>query len=265
MDIAMNAAAASVEKKYSVTVMSACHGMWSAGGMMGAGGTAVIAGLGISPSWHILCLAAILLLVMGSLSTGLLSIKDEQKATVLFSLPTGQLLGLAIIGFCIMLSEGAIYDWSAIYLRNTLMASAFYSGLGYAGFSLTMAVGRFFGDEVIHRVGSKRVLMGGALLAASGILVVVLFKLPLVVVAGFTLAGLGYSCLIPAIYITASRMPGRIPGVSLAAVASLGYFGLLIGPPLIGILADYFGLAFGFSVVVLLLGLIFVMSKRFRF
>lgn len=265
MDIAMNASAAAIEKRYSQVIMSTCHGMWSIGGMVGAGSTSLLAWLQIDARLQILILAALLVMVVYLHRQVLLSIREETVSDVLFSIPTGPLIGLAAIGFCIMLGEGAIADWSAVYLKNTLQADDFYSGLGYAGFSLTMATGRFYGDRIIAEWGSRRLVMAGGLIGIIGMILGLISRDPMFVVIGFTIAGLGFSCLIPAVYIAASRMPGRFPGASLAAVAGFGYFGLLIGPPVIGMIAEIFGLTAGLSVVILLLFFVVVLSGYVRY
>jgi MFS family permease len=163
------------------------------------------------------------------------------------------------------MGEGAVYDWSAIYLKDTLLANAFYSGLGYAGFSMTMSLGRFYGDLAIHRWGPKKTVIWGAILSLAGVLVSLILPDPWIVIAGFTIAGAGFSCLIPSIYISASRMPGGSAGSNLAAVASLGYFGLLAGPPFIGMIADHFGLRTGLGIVVILMGIVVLLSRKARF
>ena len=266
MDVAMNAAAAAVEKKSSINIMSGCHGMWSVGGMVGAAAASLIVGYKISPSLHILALAVLFILLLLFLQPVLLSIHDEKpEEVVVFSLPTGPLIGLAAAGFCIMMGEGAVYDWNAIYLKDTLKANAFYSGLGYAGFSMTMAVGRFYGDRLIHDWGARKMVITGAVISFTGILIALVIRQPLVVIAGFTLAGLGYSCLVPSIYISASRMPGGSAGSNLAGVAGLGYFGLLAGPPLIGMIAEHAGLTTALGVVLLLMIIVVGMAGKIRF
>jgi MFS family permease len=265
MDIAMNASAAAIEKRFSQVIMSTCHGMWSIGGMVGAGSTSLLVWLQVDAHLHIPILGGLLVGVVYLHRFVLLSIREETVSDVVFSIPTGPLIGLAAIGFCIMLGEGAIADWSAVYLKNTLRADAFYSGLGYAGFSLTMAIGRFYGDRIIAGWGSRKLVMAGGLIGMVGMILGLVPRDPLFVVIGFTIAGLGFSCLIPAVYIAASRMPGRVPGASLAAVAGFGYFGLLIGPPLIGMIAEMLGLTAGLSIVILLLFFVVVLSGYVRF
>lgn len=265
MDIAMNASAAAVEKRYAKFIMSSCHGMWSVGGMIGAGSTSLLVWLGVDARIHIPILGLLLLIWVLYHRKVLLTIREETVSDVVFSIPTGPLFGLAVIGFCIMLGEGAIADWSAVYLKNTLGADAFYTGLGFAGFSFTMAIGRFYGDRIIEAWGSRKLVFAGASTGIAGMAIGLLTRDPLFVVIGFTVAGLGFSCLIPAVYIAASRMPGRVPGASLAAVAGFGYFGMLIGPPLIGMIAEILGLTAGLSVVILLLLFVIILSGYVRF
>ncbi|HLF35041.1 MAG TPA: MFS transporter, partial [Cyclobacteriaceae bacterium] len=216
MDVAMNAAAASVEKKMGKNIMSSCHGMWSLGGMAGAGITSILVGFHIDAGLHIVLLAALLFIILLILRPVLISVKDERATEVIvFTLPRGPLIGLAVIAFCVMMGEGAVYDWSAIYLDDTLQANAFYSGLGLSGFSMTMTLGRFYGDKVIHLWGAGKTVIAGVLISIVGILIVVAVNYPLMAIAGFTLAGLGFSCLVPTIYISASRMKFGSPGGNL--------------------------------------------------
>lgn len=245
--------------------MSTCHGMWSVGSMIGASSTSILIGLGIDGPPHIIILGILLFIFVLTRIPVLLSIREETVSDVLFSLPSGPLIGLALISFCVMLGEGAIADWSAVYLQNTLSANAFYTGMGYAGFSLSMAIGRFYGDRIIATVGTRVLVMVGSLTGIVGLSVGLFIQEPLAVVLGFTFAGIGFSCLVPALYSSASRTPGRVSGASIAAVAGLGYFGMFIGPPLIGFVAEAYGLTIGLSIVILLLGFSLFLSMRTRF
>ena len=266
MDVAMNAAAAAVEKKHSLNIMSSCHGMWSLGGMLGAGTTSVMMGFTLSAGIQIPVLAAILLILLISLSPILLSVKeDDTVSDVVLSIPTGPLVGLAIIGFCSMLGEGAIADWTAVYLKNTLEASAYLAGLGYAGFSLSMAIGRFYGDRIISRYGARRLVLVGGLIGFAGVFLGLMFPAAWAVILGFTIAGFGYSGIVPALYGSAARMPGRAPGASIAAVASFGYFGMFVGPPAIGFVAEEIGLRAALGIVVILLAIVVFLAGKARF
>ena len=265
MDIAMNAAAATAEKGHQTGIMSTCHGMWSIGGMMGAGTTSFLAVIHFPGTLHVAILSLLLIVALIFMRKQLFSIRDAVVSDKIFSLPKGPLIGLAVISFCTMMGEGAITDWSAVYLRNTLTAGAFYSGLGFAGFSLSMALGRFYGDKIIALWGARKLIIVGVLIALVGLTMSLVIQQHLVAILGFTISGLGYASLVPAIYISASRVPGKSSGESIASVASMGYFGLFIGPPLIGMIADQYGLDIGLGVVVILLLAVFLIIGRTRF
>ena len=253
MDVAMNAAAASIEQTHDKVIMSTCHGMFSLGGMIGAVLGSLLAGFGVSPSLH--------LLVMGSLMLGLtlylqptlynvphIASEEEQ----LFVLPRGSLIILAIIGFGIMIGEGAVADWSAVYLSTVLKGSPFVAGLGFAGFSLTMAIGRFYGDNLIPKIGAVVMIRWGSLIGALGLLLVIMIPTVVTAILGFTLVGLGFSCVVPILFSAAAKVPNVPMGIGVAGVTTAGILGFLIGPPLIGFIADSFGLANGFGFILIL-------------
>ncbi len=234
--------------------------------MIGAGSTSIMMGLNVPASIQIPILAVILLVWLLSLSPTLLSIKDDDTVSdVVLSIPTGPLVGLAVIGFCVMLGEGAIADWTAVYLKNTLESSVFLAGFGYAGFSFTIAIGRFYGDRIIARWGARRLVIIGGLIGFGGILLGLIIPYAYAVILGFTLAGFGFSGIVPALYGSASRMPGRIPGASIAAVASFGYLGMFIGPPAIGFVAEEIGLRPALGIVVILMGFVILLAGKARF
>jgi len=263
MDIAMNAAAAATEKNDRVAIMSTCHGMFSVGGMVGAGTASLIVGIGISKLVHIGFVALLMIILTAVLTPRLLKIKDISAGAV-FALPTKPLLILSIIGFGVLLGEGAIADWSAIFIKDTLNGSAYISGFGFAGFSLTMALGRFYGDSIIPRWGAQKTILIGSTIASLGVGFGIIFLHPYAAILGFTIAGIGYSCIVPALFGAAAKAPGLAPGTSLAAVATVGYFGFLLGPPAIGLLADNFGLQTGLGLVVVLAGISAILSFTTR-
>lgn len=249
MNISMNAAAAAVEQEYRITIMSACHGMFSLGAMIGAGSAGLVAAAGVPLQSHLIAVALLMVGLQLLLRPVIFALPDSESDGSSFALPGRALLGLAFIGFCIMIGEGAVADWGAIYLRNTLEANPFVASLGYAGFSLAMALGRFAGDGIKMRFGAPRLVVMGSLLGAAGLAVVTLIPSAATAVLGFTLVGFGFSTVVPLLFSAAAKRPGVAPGTGIAAVASAGVVGFLIGPPLIGAIAEYFGLGFGLGVV----------------
>lgn len=243
-DVAMNAVAALVEKRQNVQIMSTCHGFFSVGGMLGSFLSIAALRLKLSLQLELIGLVAVLIAVFFLINRNLL-ISDEKQSKSGFVLPRKEVLVLALIGLCIMMTEGGITDWSTIYLGRDMQLSGDFAGFGFAGFSLAMALGRFNGDKFIGRTSSKRLLTGGVSVGILG-LVLVQLQIAWVAILGFTLTGLGLAIVVPILFGKAAKTEGIAPTQGLASVASAGYIGWLMGPVTIGYMAEYFGLANGF-------------------
>ncbi len=252
MDVAMNAAAAIIEKQQQKLIMSTSHALWSLGAMIGAAVGSLVVGLGISPLMHFAFTSLVLLVLIMLIRRHWIKISGKQEGTHRWALPTKGLIGLAFIGFCVLLAEGAIADWSALYIRETLGGSAFLGGFGFAGFSLTMALGRFYGDIVTPKWGKRKIVTLGALITGLAMVALLLVGHPAVAIVGFTIAGVGLSCVVPIVFSSAANTPGVSPGSGIASVSSMGYFGFMVGPPAIGFVAEGYGLDYGLGLVVLL-------------
>jgi MFS family permease len=153
-----------------------------------------------------------------------------------FALPSRGVLLIGALCFLVMVTEGAMGDWSGIYLKNDLGASGSAAATGFAGFSLGMALARITGDDLNRRLGAGRLLSGGMALVTVALASVLLIGEPLVAVIGFALIGIGIANAVPLLFSAAGRVPPS--GPSLAAVFTVGYTGFIVGPPLIGVLAD---------------------------
>lgn len=177
-----------------------------------------------------------------------------------FALPPRALIPMGIVGFCALVSEGAIGDWGAIYLREGLHSTSGLAATGYAVFALLMAGGRFAGDRLTMRLGPGLLVRSSGVLMVAGIGLVLISGTAWLAIAGFALVGAGVSCIFPLIMSAAARTPGVAPGTGIAAMATAGYSGFLVGPPLIGTLAELLslrgalGLLAFFGVVIVLLG-----------
>lgn len=252
MNVSMNTAAAAVQKASGRLFLSSCHGMFSIGAMVSSAAGGALAGMALPLGWHFPLAALLMILLLLGIRREVLRFPDEPESKgAVFTLPKRGLWWLALISFCQYIGEGSVADWSAIYLRDTLSSAPALVGLGYAGFSLAMALARFYGDVVIPRLGERHVLMGGAFLAGLGMSLAIALPYPPLAIAGFTLAGLGYSCIVPILYAAAGRVPGVAPGAGLASVSSFGLLGYLLAPPLIGFIADAVSLRFGLGLVAL--------------
>jgi MFS family permease len=176
----------------------------------------------------------------------------ESGGTITWSVQLG---ALALLAFSIMLVEGAIADWSAIYLRISVLTGPGLAALGYAVFSGAMAAGRLTGDYLTGKLGRGRLVCYGALLAAAGLAFVLLFGNAGWALVGFTCAGAGLATIIPNAFAAAGNIEGSAPGPSLAVVTTAGYAGFLAGPPLIGFVAQLSTLRNALWILVILSGL----------
>lgn len=266
MDISMNAAAAATERTLKKNIMSTCHGMWSMGAMIGSGLGSILVGVGVSTLTHLGGVALLIVLFLLFLRSGLMAYHEEKRSgDKVFALPNKTLLLLAGMAFCIMVSEGGIADWSGVYMRDTLQANAYLTGIAYAGFSLLMAIGRLIGDAIIPRFGKKAVVSWGGFLAVAGLGSALLVGFPVFAIIGFSIAGFGYSCIVPVLFITAASEPGYSSGTGIASVTTIGYAGFLVGPPLIGFLAEAYSLSIGLTFIVFCSLIVSLLSLAIKF
>jgi MFS family permease len=227
--------------------------MFSFGGIVGAGLGAVAARYGVAASRHLPTASALILLF--SLSTAPLLIDAGIAAPAggrpRFSLRhlSMPLLILSAIGFCVFLSEGAIADWTAVYLKQMLHADAGLASAGYAVFSAAMFVFRLAGDRITVKLGRAWTIRGGALLAASGLGLAILVPHPLWAMPGLAMVGAGYSSIIPLVFAAGGRVNKTSDGAGVATVSGIGYLGFLVGPPAIGFISQLTSLRFGLGFV----------------
>jgi predicted MFS family arabinose efflux permease len=238
LDVAMNAQAALVEQRYARPIMSSFHGLWSVGGLAGAALGGIIATQGVAVRTHLLGVAVVATLLALVATRWLVDDNQHHDAGPSFALPPRALLLLGFIAFSVLLCEGAIADWSAVYLREGLRSTPGVAATGYAVFSLLMAAGRLTGDALALRLGPALVVRGGGALVALGIVLAVGSGVPAIAIVGFGLVGAGLACSFPLILSAAARTPGMAASTGIAAMATAGYTGFLVGPPLIGTLAE---------------------------
>ncbi len=250
--VSINAVIDMIEKKYQKKIMSSCHGMYSLGGGISIGLASLFYSLHINATVQILVMVAAVITVLMTIRRHLLVYQLYIHSGSALSAPPLSILGLAFICFVSFMGEGSIADWSAIYLKESLHSSVAMAGLGYGGFSVLMALGRFNGDAVIPRTGPKKMVIAGTLIAATGFLLVIAFSFKATAIAGFSLVGLGYACVVPILFSAAANVPGISPAIGLSSVASGGLIGFLFGPSVIGMIADKINLSAGLCFVLLL-------------
>ncbi|MDA0352504.1 MAG: MFS transporter [Chloroflexi bacterium] len=255
LDIAMNAVAADVEVAFRRPIMSSFHGMYSLGALAGSLLAGALIEVGVAPSTQVLVVAVIamvaVLLVMRALRT---PHRPVAQARLRLRIPRGRLLALGAMTFAVFLAEGAVADWSATLLRDDLGTSGAVAALGFAAFSTTMAIGRLTGDWINERVGAVNLVRLGSLVAAIGLGVGLALDSPIAVIIGFALTGAGLANVVPLAF-TAAASAGATPSEGISSAATLGYFGLLVGPPIIGFIAEATSLAGGLAVVAALAAL----------
>ncbi len=265
MDVAMNAWAAEVEQAYDKPVMSSFHAMWSLGAGLGALSGYGAVQLGMTVMQHFLLAGGVVVGLALVLSwVRWTSRRAASSGGAVFALPSGALILVGFTALCGALGEGAVADWSAIFLRDVTGAAESAAALGYAVFSVTMVAFRLAGGLVISRFGPVATARFGGVCAALGVLGVVSATQPMLALAGFALMGIGYAVIMPLAFSRAANDPHVPPGQAIASVATLGYGGLLIGPPLIGFLAEMLTLRLAFMALLPLAIMIVILSGALR-
>ena len=264
-DVAMNAEAVAVEAAYKRPIMSSFHGFFSLGGLAGAGLGSLVATLGIPASAHLLGAASAGGLIVWIASRHMLPMEathSPDEAHAGFSLPSGAILLLGILAAAGLVGEGAMYDWSTLYMVKELDSPQQIAALGYGAFSGAMAVGRFGGDWIRSRLGIEKTLRYSSALSAAAMATTLLIGHPVAALIGFGLVGVGFSNVIPVLFSAAAEIPGVSPARGIAGVSSCGYLGLMLGPPLIGGIATHTSLSFGLFVVAVFAGVVALLAHR---
>src|SRR5665213_1375886 len=250
LNIAMNTQAVGVESLYGRSVMASFHGLWSLAGFSGALIGTFFVSQGISPLTHfsIVAALAVLLLFLFYKNTLPKDIGNNQPQK-LFVKPDKKILLLGLIAFCCLLCEGAMSDWSGVYFKKIVEAPASMITLGYVAFTAMMALGRFLGDWLVTKLGVKNVLQISGTLITSGLLLSVIFPNIVTATLGFLLVGFGVSSVVPIVYGLAGKSKTMSPGTALASVSTIGFLGFLIGPPVIGFIAQAVSLRWSFTLI----------------
>jgi len=261
MDVAMNANAVAVERKLSRAIMSSSHGFWSLGGFVGGG----LGGFAIQHYGHLAHAAGATVVAFAAILLAMRYIVGEDKPAIAaharFSLP--KVPAIYLIGLMALLSmipEGAVLDWSALYLRQELGTDLATAGLAYAAFSGVMALMRFLGDGVRNRFGAVKTLRVSALLAATGMLVAGLSPTPWLAIFAFAFSGFGIANMVPIAFSAAGNQGGMSPGTGMSVVTTIGYCGILVAPSGIGFVAEHTGFGPVFIALSGLLVVVFLMA-----
>ncbi len=268
-NIAVNTQGVYTEVLFKKTIMSSFHGMWSFAGFTGA-----LVGLGmltlkLTPLHHFLIVGGIVLVMVAFNFKFLVKAKEKIKHKTaekkkLFVKPDSSLLWLGVIGFCSMASEGVMFDWSGVYFKDVVKAPGPLVILGYTSFMIMMASGRFLGDGLINKFGRERVMQISGIMISVGLFTAVFLPFIIPCTLAFMLVGLGVATIVPTVYSMAGKNPTVPPGEALTIVSSVSFLGFLMGPPVIGHIAEAFGLQFSFAFIGIFGVLIAFMVSKIR-
>jgi MFS family permease len=258
-NVGLNSVATQHELRSGRSAMSKLHGLGTAGFLAGVALSSLMASLHIAPRTHFMIVALPLAMVLW-LAYQLLDGEDvgEKIEKQRFSLPRGPLALLGLLGFFGSMSEASIADWTGLYLKDHFGASEGLAPLALVAFSFMMLIARLHGDSVKSRISARRLVSGGAVLSAAGLIFAVLAANAYLAVAGFAVAGLGLALLFPFVYSAA----GTQGPMALASVATMAYSGGLIGPPVLGAIAQGAGLQAAVAFIALLSVLIALAARK---
>jgi MFS family permease len=241
---------------YRRSLMSSFHAAFSIGGIAGSltGGLAAAAGIGVVSHLAVagILLGAVALVVPRWLLPSSVDAAGDGAPEFSLRIPRAVIV-LGLVGFCALLAEGAMADWTAVYLRDVVGTGAGVAAMGYAVFSVGMALGRLSGDRVMDRTDARAIVRWGGLVAATGLTLSLAVDVPLVTATGFGLVGIGLAIIVPIAFGTAGKLPEVARGQGIAAVTTLSYLGFLSGPPSIGLIASATSLRVALALVVGLL------------
>ena len=263
VDSTVNLQAVIVERASGKTMMSGFHGLFSLGGIVGAAGVSGLLGLGFSPLQATLVVIVIMALALLKAGPHWLPYGSESSGPP-FAIPHGVVLFIGCLCFIVFLAEGAVLDWSAVFLSAERGLDEAYAGLGYAAFALTMTAGRLSGDRIVRRLGAARVIVAGGALAAAGIFLATLSPAWEMSLLGYALVGAGCSNIVPVLYSAVGKQTVMPEHIAVPAITTLGYAGILAGPAVIGFIAHGSSLATAFLLIGGLLAAVAVSGKILR-
>jgi predicted MFS family arabinose efflux permease len=254
VDVAMNSHGVQVQNASDKPIMSALHGLFSVGGLFGSLGLGFLMKAGLSPVTAAICIAVLLVGIVFWNYRFLLDDRKEKELIRQFSVSAkdqnvksfswlkASVLFLGLMCFSSFLSEGAMLDWSAVFLSENKGVNPELAGVGYACFSVAMAIMRLLGDGIVSRLAGKTVVTGGAIIAASGLFLAVFSPWVFASLLGFVLLGIGAANIVPVFFSEGGRLKDVPATIAIPVISTMGYAGQLAGPALLGFIAYHFSL-----------------------
>ncbi|NKI28426.1 MFS transporter [Arenibacter sp. 6A1] len=263
-DISMNTLVTEIEKEDKQYFMSASHGFFSLGGVLAGLGSFFVVPIG-NPVVHMVGAVCLVFIVNFIFHFGYKKVVSVKIPKVPFNLKLYKpLLVLGLISFIVMGSEGAVVDWSGLFLKEISMAPESLIGAGFLGFSITMTVGRFLGDSICTKLSAIAMISLGTVIAIIGY-VLVLSTITYLAISGFALIGLGFSVIIPVLFRIGGNLEGVESSQGVSFIAGTGYLGFLLGPVILGFLAESYSLKHSFTALLacaaVVLGTTYILKK----
>lgn len=263
-NIAVNTQAVYAEELFGRSIMSSFHGVWSVAGFTGALVGSLMLLLSLKPYAHFWIIAGFVILLNLSFNKYLLHTAISKSALSFKKIkwPQPLLIKLGLIAFCCLSAEGCMFDWSGVYFKQVVKAEGSMVSLGYASFMIMMATGRFTGDRLAEIFSRKKMIQLSGVLIFTGMIFAVLLPYLITATIGFLIVGFGVSSIIPLMISTAGKQTQVSSSIAIATVSGIGFLGFLMGPPLIGYIAQVAGLQYSFLVIAFLgLGISLMVSK----
>ena len=252
-NIAVNTQGVYTQQLFEKPIMGSFHGSWSLAGFSGALLALMMLYFKLNPLQHFsIVFGIILLLIIFNyrylVQTSAKKIEEKEKISV-FKIQDKSLIWLGVISFCCMASEGIMFDWSGVYFKEIVKAPGSLVVLGYTSFMVTMAIGRFLSDVLVGKFGPRKVLIGSGFVISTGLYTAVLFPNLIACTLAFMLVGFGVSNVIPILFNEAGKSKKVSTSIALTIVSSISFIGFLVGPPVIGYIADLTSLKYSFAFI----------------
>ena len=264
LDVVMNIQAVVVEQNSKRPMMSGFHGLFSVGEIVGAGGVTLLLSLNFSP---FLSLSVVALGCVGMLGAAMPNLIPYRKQlseipSRTLTLPRGKVLLLGVLCFIVFMGEGSITDWSGVLLIDFRNVSINHAGLGYVAFASMMTLVRLTGDFVVTKLGRQNVMLGGSFCAATGFFIAATVPNVYASIIGFGLVGIGLANVVPILFTATGKQNAMPANLALSSVTTMGYLGLLVGPPVLGLIAHETSLLVSLGVLAFLCSIVAICTSR---
>lgn len=266
LNISINAQAVFVQRQYkNKSIITAFHGIWSIAGFAGAALGYLLVTFNIGIAWHFPAVGITMTLLALYQYKFILYEPPQQSASkALFAWPDKKILNFAFIVFICMACENTMYDWSGIYFRKTLYASASTATAAFASYMVMMTLGRFTGDRIVNAIGIRKTLLYSASILTAGLTLAVIIPHPITGFLGFMMVGMGVSCIAPLVFSLAGQTATGSSSTALTSISSISYFGFLLVPPLIGFVSEVAGMRVSFAIIAIMAATMILLIRKIR-